>query len=157
VQVLEKLRKTLGGNIFDVENIRVSCVGGGPGSDIVELLKYLDENGHREPVKQVTCYLLDREKAWANTWTELGETLETAIRLNANFQPLDVTAPLGLENQRKFLQAGLFTMSYFVSEAFPLDQDGSLSAFWRELFREARSGALFVYLSASGSRRGACC
>jgi hypothetical protein len=56
-----------------------------------------------------------------------------------------VTAPLGLENQRKFLQADLFTMSYFVSEVFALDQDGSVSAFWRELFREARPGALFLY------------
>lgn len=145
VQVLETLRTKLGRPIFSSANIRVSCVGGGPGSDIIAMLKYLDEYKDSEPVKKVTCYLLDREQAWADTWTELDESLKTDLLLHANFQPLDVTNPESWAHQKKFLQADVFTLSYFVSEVMALDQSGVVSKFWQALFHEAKSGALFVY------------
>jgi hypothetical protein len=145
VQVLNALRQELEGPIFTSESIRVSCVGGGPGSDIIALLKYLDERKVTEKVKKVTCYLLDREQAWADTWTELDESLKTDLLLHANFQPLDVTEPDSWAQQKKFLQADLFTMSYFVSEVKALDSTGVVTKFWQTLFQEAKCGALFLY------------
>lgn len=144
VQVLEALQKQRK-PIFGAENIRVSCVGGGPGSDIIGVLRYLDENKHVEKVSKVTCYLLDREQAWADTWTELDDSLKTDLVLHANFQPLDVTDPDSWAQQKKFLQADLFTMSYFVSEVKSLDSGGVVSTFWKTLFKNAKSGALFLY------------
>jgi hypothetical protein len=145
VQVLEALRLKLEGPIFTTESVRVSCVGGGPGSDIIAILKYLEERKATEKVKKVTCYLLDREQAWADTWTELDDSLKTDLLLHANFQPLDVTAPESWAQQKKFLQADIFTMSYFVSEVMGLDKDGVVTKFWQTLFKEAKPGALFVY------------
>lgn len=145
VQVLEALRDELNGPIFSSENIRLSCIGGGPGSDIIAVIKYLDERKATEKIKKVTCYLLDREQAWADTWTELDESLQTDLQLHANFQPLDVTKPESWAQQKKFLQADLFTLSYFVSEVHSLDCTGVVTKFWKTLFDEAKSGALFVY------------
>ena len=93
VQGLKTLRAELGGNIFSGENARVTCVGGGPGSDIIGVLKYLDEHKKQEGVSKITCYLLDKEQAWADTWTELDASLKIKIQLNANFQALDVADP----------------------------------------------------------------
>lgn len=147
VQVLEKYRAHLGSAIFQNENLRVSCVGGGPGSDIIAILKYLDDYGKYEPVKKITCYLLDKQQAWADTWTELDDSLNiNNVVLHANFQPLDVTQPASWQSQQKFLQADLFTMSYFVSEVRALDASGVVSQFWTKLFTEAKSGALFLYI-----------
>jgi len=145
VQVLEHLRIEAGGHIFDKENIRVTCLGGGPGSDIIAVLKYLDDYKKQEPVKKVTCYLLDKEQAWADTWTELDDSLQVAVTLHANFQPLDVTQPTSWVSQQKFLKADLFTLSYFVSEVSALDTDGSVSDFLATLFEKAQPGALFLY------------
>ena len=145
VQVLEALRIALEGPVFKAESVRVSCVGGGPGSDLIGVLKYLDERKATEKVKKVTCYLLDREQAWADTWTELDDSLKTDMVLHANFQPLDVTAPNSWAQQKKFLQADLFTMSYFVSEVKSLDKDGIVSNFWKTLFKGAKPGAMFLY------------
>jgi hypothetical protein len=39
VQVMQHLRGVLKGNLFQSHNARVSCVGGGPGSDIIAVLK----------------------------------------------------------------------------------------------------------------------
>lgn len=145
VQVLELLSAKLQGPIFKTENVRVSCVGGGPGSDIIAILKYLDERKALEKVKKVTCYLLDREQAWADTWTELDDSFQTELLLHANFQPLDVTAPDSWAQQKKFLQADMFTMSYFVSEVMSLDKNGVVTEFWQTLFKEAKPGAFFIY------------
>jgi hypothetical protein len=145
VQVLEKLRLYLEGPIFKSENIRVSCIGGGPGSDIIAVLKYLHERKSIEPVKKVTCYLLDREQAWADTWTEFGDSLGTELQLSTNFQPLDVTKPESWAQQTKFLEADLFTLSYFVSEVKSLDREGVVTKFWQQLFKKSKSGALFLY------------
>jgi len=110
------------------------------------VLKYLDDYKRREPVEKIRCYLLDKEQAWADTWTELDESLNSEVSLNANFQPFDVSDPTSWESQRKFLQAELFTISYFVSEIFSLDREGMVTAFWDQLFEGAKPGALFLYV-----------
>ena len=147
VQGLNALHRELGGPIFPDQNARISCIGGGPGSDIIGVLKYLDEKKRSEGVDKITCYLLDKEQAWADTWTELDASLKMKIQLNANFQALDVANPASWKYQRKFLQADLFTLSYFVSEVYSLDADGTgqVTAFWRELFGGAKLGAMFIY------------
>lgn len=146
VQVLARLRTVLKPAIFTQEAIRLTCIGGGPGSDIIALLKYLSDFDESEPVSKVTCYLLDKENAWADTWTEIDESMEASVSLNVNFQNLDVKNPESWKYQRKFLQADLFTLSYFVSEVYSLDADGVVSSFWQELFASAKPGALFLYV-----------
>jgi hypothetical protein len=146
VQVLRILRDNLSGKVFASSTARVSCIGGGPGSDIIAILKFLNEMQHLETVKKVICYLLDKEQAWADTWTELDEALSSAVALNANFQPLNVVKPETWQAQKKFLQADLFTMSYFVSEVKSLDEKGVVSDFWLKVFQEAKDGAYFLYI-----------
>jgi hypothetical protein len=145
VQLLDKLATKHGGYAFSGDTLRVSCVGGGPGSDVVAILKYLIENSD-EPPSKLICYLLDGEQAWADTWTEFSSSLDSSIRLTTNFQPLDVTKPSSWESQKKFLQADLFTLIYFVSEVEAFDTDGVVGAFWKKLFDEAKKGALFAYI-----------
>ncbi len=145
VQVMQLLKDKLGGQIFQNQNTRVTCVGGGPGSDIIAVLKYLDEYRDHEIVKKITCYLLDKEQAWADTWTELDDPLNLNVQLNVNFQALDVTNPESWRFQQNFLKADFFTMSYFVSEVHSLDTSGVISQFWKTLFERAKPGALFVY------------
>ena len=144
VQTLQAARQALKGNLFEGETLRLSCVGGGPGSDVIGVLKYLSDYPS-ESTKKITCYLLDGEQAWADTWTEIGASIETPVSVNVNFQPLDVTDPGSWSAQKKFLQADIFTLSYFVSEVYAAD-NGAVAAFWKKLFDEAKLGALFLYV-----------
>jgi hypothetical protein len=144
VQTLVALRVRTGGTVFKGETLRLSCVGGGPGSDIIGTLKYLADYPD-EPVKKMTCYLLDGEQAWADTWTEIGQSLGSGVAFNLSFQRLDVCDPDSWSAQKKFLKADMFTLSYFVSEVRSRD-DGKIGAFWKKLFDGAGSGATFVYV-----------
>jgi len=74
VQTLQKAGRAVGGTLFNAETLRLSCVGGGPGSDVIGTLKYLSDHMN-EPTKKLTCYLLDGEQAWADTWTEIGDAI----------------------------------------------------------------------------------
>ena len=144
VQALEAIRHELGGKILEGDTLRLSCIGGGPGSDVIGILKYLADYTD-EPTEKLMCYLLDGEQAWADTWTEIGESLASKLAVNVNFQKLDVTDPGSWSAQKKFLKADLFTLSYFVSEVRSLDT-GKITAFWKKLFDEANVGAMFVYV-----------
>ena len=145
VRALKLLRSELGENIFQNETACVSCIGGGPGSDILAILKYLDETP--EPVEKLTCYLLDKEQAWADTWSEVDDSLGGNLRLKTNFQSLDVTQPASEWTHRKhFLQADLFLLSYFVSEVYRFDNNGTVSGFWKYLFERMKPGALVLYI-----------
>jgi hypothetical protein len=146
VQQLMTLRNLCNGQIFQGDSLRVSCIGGGPGSDLMGVIKYLSENAN-EPVKKLTCYLLDGEQAWADTWTEIGDAIAADyFRVSVAFQKLDVTKPDSWNNQKKFLKADLFTFSYFVSEVKEFDKDRIVGAFWTKLFDEAKVGAKFLYV-----------
>jgi len=144
VQVMENCRVS-GIELFESETPRVSCIGGGPGSDIVAVLKYLDERRKSKPVESVTCHLLDREQAWGDTWGEIARSLKLGIAVHDHFQSLDVTDPGSWKSQKRFLRADLFTLSFFVSEVYSLDSDGTVSAFWKTLFESAKIGARFIY------------
>lgn len=145
VQLLETLRDVNGGKVFSGGAARLSCVGGGPGSDVMGILKYLSEN-KKEPVEKLTCYLLDGEQAWADTWTEIGDAIDSPVAINVNFQPLDVTKPESWNSQKKFLTADLFTFSYFVSEVRAFDNGGVVGDFWDQLFTGAKVGSNFLYV-----------
>lgn len=114
VQLLDKHKKYFD-LILNGDNLRLSCIGGGPGSDIVGVLKYIDQYKETEKISlgKIICYLLDKEQAWADTWTELGESLVEKITLNVNFQQLDVTDHSNLEKQKKISASGYFHTELF--------------------------------------------
>lgn len=145
-QILKTAKYELSGPIFSGVDSRITCIGGGPGSDLIGVLKYIDYMSSSEPTTAVTAYLLDREQAWADTWTEVNAKLELDVRFTSAFQPFDVTLPTTWESQKKFLQADLFTLSYFVSEVMSLDTHGAVSQFWNTLLVGAKVGAYLLYL-----------
>lgn len=145
VKLLEILAQAFGGKIFQNDIGRVSCIGGGPGSDVIAMVKYLADSKAKETVKQLIVYLLDKEQAWADAWTELNLKMPSgAVQLHTAFQQMDVLNP-DWKSQRKFLEADVFTLSYFVSEVYALDSGGAVTQFWQRLFKEAKSGAVFIY------------
>lgn len=151
VQILQQLYYRYDAPVFQTDKVRLTCIGGGPGSDIIGVLKYLELNGATEPVRKIFCSLLDREYAWADTWTEVKDSLNLSINVDSNYQPFDVTDAESWKSQQTFLKADIFTLSYFVSEVKQLDTNGQVSKFWTTLFQNAKAGALFIYVDNAHS------
>ena len=143
VQGLQRLRRHFNGNIFHGESVRISCFGGGPGSDILAVLKYLSEN-EEEPVERLTCFLLDREEAWQDTWTEILESLSGGLQTNVIYQSVDVTQPATWQYKTGFLQADLIIFSYFLSEIF--HEGPHLTEELKDILGQMKSGAVLLYI-----------
>ena len=136
--VLRKQLKNL--KIFDKEKLVVSCVGGGPGSDYLGIVRYLEDTGY---TGKLQCYLLDREEAWGDMWSDLGSRWEGLdFQPSTYFQRFDVTDNQSWTIQKKYQKADLFTFCYFVSEVYKLDPN----EYFLHLFDHAKDGSVFLYI-----------
>lgn len=119
-----------------------TCLGGGPGSDLLGLLKHLIASSWQG---SLLVYLLDREAGWGDAWSDVGERLEDLdFTVFSHFQQLDVTDPGTWTKQKKYLRANLFTFVYFVSEISALGVRAE--PFFDHLFANAEPGALFLFI-----------
>jgi hypothetical protein len=90
--------------------VNLSCVGGGPGSDLLGVLKYVS-NLKNPPV--LRCHLLDGENAWADAWSDVDQKLQSLSTISTYFLPMNVCDPPNWKLHSKYLQADLFTMNLF--------------------------------------------
>ena len=120
----------------------VTCLGGGPGSELVGVLKFIREEGL--VTKKLQIHLCDKEAAWSDSWSEVGTKLDLDLQLSTNFLELDVTEPATWSKQKKYLQSDLFVLSFFVSEVFKFKD--SASGFWTKLFSDMPEGSIVLFV-----------
>jgi hypothetical protein len=100
--------------VLDKDKVRIACIGGGPGSDLVGILKFLDERGGDAPA--IFCEIVDGCEQWKLTWADIGFTLDLPMSLNTDYVIHRVGDPGVWTHPTKFAKADLFTMNFFVSE-----------------------------------------
>jgi len=130
------------------DHVSVSCVGGGPGSDLIGLLKFLD--ARKQKPKRLTCFLLDRNNTWNECWCDLGSMVAVDFRLYTNFMELDVCNKQTYAPFAKYLSADLFTFVYFVSEVHK--HLSKAKPFFDDVFSKMKPGALILYIDNNDSR-----
>jgi hypothetical protein len=129
-------------SLFEQNHVVVSCIGGGPGSDFLGILKYVMSNPQRPSLK---CFLFDREEKWNEAWSDVDAKVDKSLSISTVFQRFDVTDPQEVGAHRKFIrQSDLFTLTYFMSEVH--SQQALCAPFFTKLMLDAKSGAIFMYL-----------
>jgi SAM-dependent methyltransferase len=128
-------------DIFDRKDVTVGCVGGGPGSDFLGVLKYC-EQAKKSP--NLTCHLLDRDPAWGESWSDVGKKVGGSLQLTTHFNPFDVTDPKKWRIFKKHLQADFFTLIYFMSEVYALRENAN--PYFNTLLAEMKPGALLLFV-----------
>lgn len=126
---------------FDAELVRVSCVGGGPGSDFLGVYKYL-QKAHKEP--QLVCNLLDRETAWDECWIDVDEKIGAKDRISTHFRAIDVTNPETWAGLKKYLNSDVFTLIYFMSELYSVKT--SADPYFAHFMKSAKPGSLILFV-----------
>lgn len=127
--------------LFKSESVSVACVGGGPGSDLLGVLKHMIRFGSKTTL---TCYLFDRERAWGDSWSEVAKPLKADFQLYPVFQQMDITDASQWASYRKFLTADLFTFSYFLSEVWSFKEQAA--PFFEHCMKKAKPGSLFLFI-----------
>lgn len=138
----DELRK-----LFKSDLVQVACIGGGPGSDFLGVLKYMIGKGRTATLK---CHLLDRDAAWGDSWSDVDLKLKDApFRVSTHFQVLDVGDKSTWEKQSKYLRSDMFTMIYFVSEVWSIKDKAE--SYFSHVFAHVPVGAYFLYIDNDSS------
>jgi hypothetical protein len=127
--------------VFDADKVRIACIGGGPGSDLVGILKFLDERDAEAPA--IFCEIVDGCEQWKLTWADIGFTLDLPARLNTDYVIHRVGEPNVWAHPTKFAKADLFTMNFFVSEIAHLGDPA-----WdyiEKVLEKAKKGAVLLF------------
>ena len=127
--------------VFEKPEVTISCIGGGPGSDFLGILKYC---GLRKKKPALTCYLLDRDAAWGESWSDVGEKVASHLALRTHFNPFDVTDPANWQIFKKHFQADIFTLIYFMSEVYALRNKAE--AYFDALFSKMKAGSVLLFV-----------
>ncbi len=136
----EELRAKLKGN----DPLRVTCVGGGPGSEMLGLLQACIFVNRKSPL---SVWLLDREESWSETWGEIDSRLEADFKLSTNFRQTDVTTYKNFDNLQKAFSSEIFIMSFFLSEIFSFGAQAK--PFFDQLVSDMPSGSMVLYIDNS--------
>jgi hypothetical protein len=127
--------------------LRVTCLGGGPGSELIGLLKACKELEREEPV---SCFLLDSEDSWSETWAEVDQQIEAPFKVSTSFRCVNVLKPPKYENLAKAFDADLFLSIFFLSEIYAFRDRAQ--PFFTQLAQAIKPGALVVYIDNSSEQ-----
>ena len=124
------------------------CIGGGPGSDVVGLTKFLKDT-KLFPLWRLECATFDLCTEWENTWKRISAANPDEFSL-LTYLPGDITradpplSPLGLLIVRA---ADIITaVKVFSSVVAFIKNDASHGNLLREIFQEMKQGALLLYI-----------
>ena len=105
-------------NVLKSGKARITCIGGGPGSDVVGVLKLLDE---KKIECQLFCELIDGCVEWKTTWSDLAFLLDWKDALHTDYVIHEIGDAESCDSPSKISKADIVTLSFFVSEIYHLE------------------------------------
>jgi hypothetical protein len=127
--------------VLNRDKVSITCIGGGPGSDVLGFLKFLLERGDSP---HITYFILDKEPAWGDTWSDLDDIVTGSLRPSRVFRNFDITKPTTYANFRRVFESDIFTMVYFLSEVF--FNKPAVTRFLKTCFAQMKPGALLIVI-----------
>ena len=132
--------------LFDRDVVEAACVGGGPGSDYLGILKYLML---RDKKPTLRCTLFDCEQAWNESWSDVDQKVESEVKSSTRTLTIDVTKPDSWSPLTKHYRSDLFTFIYFLSEV--VKYKAAATPYFTTLMQQAKPGALFLFIDNNAS------
>lgn len=128
--------------LFGSDKLSVSSIGGGPGSDILGILKFAREQ-YQSP--HINYHIYDRESSWTEVRVAL---IKEAIRdffpkPTGYFTSLDAS-DMAFTNHDASSHINLLTMIYFLSEVYA--NKDKVSPFLNYLFDNLKPGARVIFV-----------
>lgn len=141
---LRHARDTLKAPLFKSEELWVTSVGGGPGSELLGLLKYLAEEKSEPQVSKIVYTVIDKEKSWEHVAESFISKVDGEVNIELYFQTCDVTAKT-LPSAVTLKDEELVFMSFFISEVCALPEKVRVVSNVNSLLSSMKKDALLLY------------
>lgn len=142
-QLLKRYRAQAGQPLFKGPSLNVTSIGGGPASELVGLVKYLDEFAD-EGVTEILYDVLDKESRWEPLAELVVEKIPSDIEITLRFEEFDLTNEEGI-GETSVQYDDLVMMSFFVSEICELPNPKIVKENLEALLGSIKNGAKLFY------------
>lgn len=129
-QYLNRHRAVLGRALFDSEEAKVVSFGGGPASELVGLVRYLE--GADEPVRHIHYTVYDKDGDWAKVARDIIDALKTDIKIEMCYESVDATSRDRM-SAIDLRDADMVIFSYIMSELARVGRSDQIVANFREV------------------------
>lgn len=134
--------------IFSGEQVRMVCVGGGPGTELIGALKFAERLPKR--ASSIACEIWDRNLPWQAAVAAATETAPTGLSITTSFAQFDWQSADPLAALATIENADVITLSYTLSEVWRYNADNSVSVNLDRIIGALKPGALVLYSDNSG-------
>jgi hypothetical protein len=144
------LQKTQRRHTFPIDgNFSLTSLGGGPGSDLIGCLKFFE--WYEASGLTFSFNSFDKDGDWSYCWTNVAGCIsrensaeEVCKALFTNFHLLDITQEAASTKIKKFMNADMFSMIYFMSEV--LKHEEICTDFFDDFFENIKSGSIVTFI-----------
>jgi hypothetical protein len=148
----------------DEEELKVCAFGGGPGTELLALAKFLINDRKKIGDCVVTFTLLDEVEEWVESWNLIEGAIRNFLRENfgkpsswpflisKSFVPFDITKMSGYGNLKQLFGQDLYILNYVVSEIYEQDQLDGVGKVLKAMVQSAESGAKVLIIDRNERR-----
>jgi len=143
-QMLVKHRAKLGRPLFPAKTARITSFGGGPGSELVGIVKYMLDKNFGEHVEQIEYFVFDKNKEWKSVCDSIVDVLSQYIPINITFFEVDLCDKKSIG---KIDLSGdhLLVLSYIISEISGIYDPRVTQDVLRSAYKTLDVGAAIFY------------
>jgi Putative SAM-dependent methyltransferase len=146
-EFLRRHRSVLGKSLFNEPEVTVVSFGGGPGSELVGLLNYLDDEELGEPVTSVSYRVYDKDGDWSSVASDVIEKVDSGVKVEMTYHQLDL-ADGAATSVVDVSDADLIIFSYVMSELCALSDKDVIAKNLNGILAKMRSGAAMLFVES---------
>lgn len=128
--------------------VRIVAVGGGPGTELVGIYKYLDR--HRCTCQRIEYLALDHHPTWQNLWPGVISTQPEGVTTTIAQVPFTIQGHIDGAALEAIAAADIVTFSYSLSETWRYGANGQVALTLDQIILALRPGALVLYSDNGG-------
>jgi hypothetical protein len=146
----------------DKGTVSICAFGGGPGTELLGICKWVERTQPKEPV-YLEYLLLDRVNEWLDSWMAIKKQIELRFRnhiskergdwpivISGMFSAVDIKNTATLGNLGSIFDQDIYVLSYLVSEIFANFEN--FRSFTAQIADNAPKGAKFLFVDRKGAR-----
>lgn len=143
-QFLHRHKAAVGGPLFSSANIKVVSFGGGPASELVGLVRYLEEDAD-EIVENIEYTIYDKDGEWSEVASNIIDDLKTDIEIDAEYIETDVISRTKM-NAIDLSGTDMVVFSYIMSELAKLGRNDRIAENFRSTLGNMKIGAKILFI-----------
>ncbi len=144
-EFLRRHRIAMGKPLFDKGKIRVVSFGGGPASELVGLIRYLEDPASEEAVDAIHYVVYDKDGDWESVAEDVASSVETEILLETEYHGVDATDERGM-CKIDLSEVDLVMFSYIMSELAKLEMRDKISKNFLFILSKLAIGSKILFI-----------